>query len=223
MWKKSNKIRIACPECGSRLRGATQEMIGDIGVCGKCKCEFRIGVPQESKGEGTIPDTLAIEQFEAFFKRCRSMHIPDALTFFKLCRGERERLLRQKGIYSDEQVFWIDFAMSAVGIWKPDSNLEIKLSDVLGLYKDDYCRLFKKSDTEECNEVFVMLKERYEVLKQMMYQADDLDDVPRQLGAFMDKLCGKSGRGSFIPSVMVVVDIAESLSVMMPLTLIEDV
>ena len=47
--KKSKNIRINCPECGRSLKGATQEMIGDIGVCPKCKSEFTI----EPKDEQT--------------------------------------------------------------------------------------------------------------------------------------------------------------------------
>ena len=36
------KLRIICPECGHTLRDATSQMIGDIGVCPKCKAEFVI-------------------------------------------------------------------------------------------------------------------------------------------------------------------------------------
>ena len=46
---KSNKIKINCPECGCSLKGATQEMIGDIGVCPKCKSEFTIEQKDENK------------------------------------------------------------------------------------------------------------------------------------------------------------------------------
>jgi hypothetical protein len=40
--KKGNKLKVNCPKCSRRLKGATQEMIGDIGVCPKCKAEFVI-------------------------------------------------------------------------------------------------------------------------------------------------------------------------------------
>lgn len=38
----SNKLQVNCPKCGRLLKGATREMIGDIGVCPKCKVEFVI-------------------------------------------------------------------------------------------------------------------------------------------------------------------------------------
>ena len=39
---KSEKVSINCPRCGRSLKGATQEMIGDTGICPKCKAEFII-------------------------------------------------------------------------------------------------------------------------------------------------------------------------------------
>ena len=36
------KLRLECPQCGRSLKGVTEEMIGDIGVCAKCKAEFVI-------------------------------------------------------------------------------------------------------------------------------------------------------------------------------------
>jgi len=39
------KLKLKCPECGSPLKGATADMIGDVGVCPKCKHEFTIGDP----------------------------------------------------------------------------------------------------------------------------------------------------------------------------------
>ena len=45
--KKSVKLKVNCPRCGRSLRGATQEMIGDTGVCPKCKAEF--GIEQEDE------------------------------------------------------------------------------------------------------------------------------------------------------------------------------
>ena len=40
--KKKSKLEINCPQCGRFLFGATQDMIGDTGVCPKCKAEFEI-------------------------------------------------------------------------------------------------------------------------------------------------------------------------------------
>lgn len=45
--KGIHKLRLDCPQCGHLLKGATTEMIGDIGVCPKCKAEFVI----EQKGD----------------------------------------------------------------------------------------------------------------------------------------------------------------------------
>lgn len=38
----SKKLKISCPQCGHSLKGATEDMIGDTGVCLKCKAEFVI-------------------------------------------------------------------------------------------------------------------------------------------------------------------------------------
>jgi len=35
-------LHIDCPQCGRLLKGATREMIGDTGVCPKCKAEFTL-------------------------------------------------------------------------------------------------------------------------------------------------------------------------------------
>jgi len=35
-------IRIKCPNCNRKLRGATEDMVGETGVCPKCKTEFEI-------------------------------------------------------------------------------------------------------------------------------------------------------------------------------------
>jgi len=40
--RKSVKIKVNCPQCGRSLKGATREMIGETGVCSKCKAEFVI-------------------------------------------------------------------------------------------------------------------------------------------------------------------------------------
>jgi hypothetical protein len=39
---KKSKLAANCPRCGCSLKGATPEMIGDKGVCPKCKTEFVI-------------------------------------------------------------------------------------------------------------------------------------------------------------------------------------
>ncbi len=36
------RVKATCPRCHRRLRGATTDMIGDVGVCPKCKYEFEI-------------------------------------------------------------------------------------------------------------------------------------------------------------------------------------
>lgn len=46
---KSSKLSVNCPQCGRALKGAKRDMIGDIGVCPKCKAEFTI----EQKGENS--------------------------------------------------------------------------------------------------------------------------------------------------------------------------
>lgn len=44
IWKPTgSKLKVNCPKCGRWLSGVTKEMIGDIGVCTKCKAEFVIG------------------------------------------------------------------------------------------------------------------------------------------------------------------------------------
>ena len=56
--KKNNKkhrksqLVIRCPQCGRSLKGATQDMIGDIGVCQKCKSEFTIEQKGKNSKEG---------------------------------------------------------------------------------------------------------------------------------------------------------------------------
>jgi len=42
LQKRITKLKIKCPGCGRSLKGATQAMIGDVGVCPKCKAEFVI-------------------------------------------------------------------------------------------------------------------------------------------------------------------------------------
>lgn len=37
-----HSIKVNCPECGTSLKGATSEMVGETGVCPKCKAEFEI-------------------------------------------------------------------------------------------------------------------------------------------------------------------------------------
>jgi len=47
--KKENKLGINCPNCGHRLYGVTESMIGQIGMCKKCKAEFTIDKDLEHK------------------------------------------------------------------------------------------------------------------------------------------------------------------------------
>lgn len=39
---RPRKLKVSCPKCGRRLKGATSAMIGDIGVCQRCRAEFEI-------------------------------------------------------------------------------------------------------------------------------------------------------------------------------------
>lgn len=41
--EKNKKLKVNCPKCGYSLKGATQVMIGDVGICAKCRAEFVIG------------------------------------------------------------------------------------------------------------------------------------------------------------------------------------
>ena len=56
LLKKKNqgkvKIKINCPQCGRSLKGATQDMIRDIGVCPNCKSEFTIEQKGNNSKEG---------------------------------------------------------------------------------------------------------------------------------------------------------------------------
>ena len=44
MTKRDHDLRLVihCPQCGRSLKGATKDMIGDTGICTKCKAEFTI-------------------------------------------------------------------------------------------------------------------------------------------------------------------------------------
>lgn len=37
-----SKLSIRCPNCNRKLKGATEDMVGETGVCTKCKTEFKI-------------------------------------------------------------------------------------------------------------------------------------------------------------------------------------
>ena len=37
-----SKLSIRCPNCNRKLKGATEDIIGETGVCPKCKTEFKI-------------------------------------------------------------------------------------------------------------------------------------------------------------------------------------
>jgi len=43
----NEKVSLKCPGCGKSLKGVTFNMIGDIGICQKCKNEFKISIQQE--------------------------------------------------------------------------------------------------------------------------------------------------------------------------------
>ncbi len=48
---KPSKLRVNCPQCDRLLNGATTDMIGDTGVCPKCKAEFVIEQKDGPKGD----------------------------------------------------------------------------------------------------------------------------------------------------------------------------
>jgi len=45
MERDMARLKVVCPHCGANLHGATDEMIGDVGVCRKCRQEFTIERP----------------------------------------------------------------------------------------------------------------------------------------------------------------------------------
>jgi len=49
LQKRITKLKIKCPGCGRSLKGVTRAMIGDVGVCPKCKAEFIIEPKDEQK------------------------------------------------------------------------------------------------------------------------------------------------------------------------------
>lgn len=51
--KGVRKMRLDCPQCGRQLKGASTDMVGDVGVCPKCKAEFVI----EQKDSSTSAKT----------------------------------------------------------------------------------------------------------------------------------------------------------------------
>ena len=53
------RLVVHCPECGRSLKGATKDMIGDTGVCPKCKAEFTIeGNNSVSKNASAVDNAL---------------------------------------------------------------------------------------------------------------------------------------------------------------------
>jgi hypothetical protein len=49
------RISVTCPKCGRMLLGATTEMIGDVGVCVRCRTEFEI-LATRPAGGSEIPE-----------------------------------------------------------------------------------------------------------------------------------------------------------------------
>ncbi len=49
VMRRRTKLKVKCPYCRRSLKGATEAMIGDIGVCPKCKSEFIIEPKDEQK------------------------------------------------------------------------------------------------------------------------------------------------------------------------------
>jgi hypothetical protein len=46
---KPETLKIKCPGCNRTLKGVTTKMVGDIGVCNKCKTEFTIQFPKADR------------------------------------------------------------------------------------------------------------------------------------------------------------------------------
>ncbi len=55
---KPHRIAVTCPNCGKRLKGATTAMIGETGICPKCKTEFELS--EDKKGSRTIMHILLV-------------------------------------------------------------------------------------------------------------------------------------------------------------------
>lgn len=51
--ESSDNLRVNCPQCRRLLKGATKNMIGDTGVCPKCKAEFTIVQEDSPKNDGS--------------------------------------------------------------------------------------------------------------------------------------------------------------------------
>jgi hypothetical protein len=183
------------------MRRVAKGMTGDIGRCGRCGHEGVIGSSEKVEGPSA---SMAI----ACFKQCRSI---------------REQRLRENRVYSEEQIFWIDFAITAVGTWEPDSKMEIKLSEVLPVYKSVYCQLFGECGDGDEKEVTEMLLGKYRELWRIMYREDERD-VGRRLGAFIHETAGHGAGTSVLTTVMGALDIVSYASgVPLPLKLVEDV
>ena len=56
---KNEELYICCPKCKRNLEGVTENMIGDIGVCPKCKTEFEIEHPSPRNSEPPIKRVVA--------------------------------------------------------------------------------------------------------------------------------------------------------------------
>lgn len=51
LQKRITKLKIKCPGCGRSLKGVTRAMIGDVGVCPKCKAEFIVEPKDEQSNK----------------------------------------------------------------------------------------------------------------------------------------------------------------------------
>lgn len=75
------RFKVNCPSCGRRLRGATTDMLGDVGVCPHCRTEFTIQ-PTSRNPRGrvllrTTIDSSGLGMRVIFHTEPRPLHWPD--------------------------------------------------------------------------------------------------------------------------------------------------
>ena len=122
LWEKlDNRIKLICPNCGSILHGATKEMIGDIGVCHKCKSEFTIKAPDRETDEIIKYQSSQTKKiwFDLFDKLLKSIYM-FAFTF--ACAIAAIYLGAEKEIIVKVTAFLIIAEMGI--IWRPKKQSE---------------------------------------------------------------------------------------------------
>jgi len=59
---RPRRLKLVCPNCGRPLKGATTDMIGDLGVCPRCHAEFEIPSESMAKASAMPPSPPKAEQ-----------------------------------------------------------------------------------------------------------------------------------------------------------------